>query len=71
MLGKGNLLVAVESTFDALLAAEDTDGDGKITVDDHGPKVGVMVLCFKWSLKLVIALVVLTTSSKPKWGSGD
>ena len=32
-------VVKVESTMEALLRAEDLDGDGLITVEDWGPKV--------------------------------
>lgn len=39
MIGIGKLVLDVEATFKALLRAEDLDGDGKITVDDRGPKV--------------------------------
>lgn len=34
-------VVPVASTLEALLKAEDTDGDHKITIDDTGPKVFV------------------------------
>ncbi len=39
---KEKLVVAVNTTKEELLRREDTDGDGLITVDDHGPKVGLM-----------------------------
>lgn len=34
--------LSVDSTMAALLKSEDTDNDKLITVDDRGPKVGVI-----------------------------
>ena len=32
-------LIKVDANMEALLSAEDLDGDGRITTDDLGPKV--------------------------------
>ena len=39
VIASRKLVIAVDSTQEALLKQEDLDGDGLITVDDSGPKV--------------------------------
>lgn len=44
LAGQREVVLPVETTFEALLRQEDTDGDGLITVDDKGPKVTLSVI---------------------------
>ena len=43
-LNRGKFDVAVDKSIKSLLCTEDLDGDGLITVDDHGPKVLASIL---------------------------
>ena len=47
MLGGPRFLIEVDASMEALLSTEDLDGDGRITIDDPGPKVKRRNLYYK------------------------